>query len=302
MTNINYPTVINWTNAHTNIIMTVALPVLNSEKIIWLALESLKNQKNINFEWELLIMEEFGKSANIVKKFLGLLPGCKRVCHYSINPKTHGLKTGKFKGRFLLINKWIDIAKGASKTSKIYVLHAADCYSSPKRLYIHKKHFENNNCYFSTQPRGLFYNLKNGKFVIYNAYKTDFKNKKFFIGNHLNMALRTKDMLKIKPKSICKGIDNYIRRSLESIHKINLSKNKYIFTDDEIDPHNWKYSIDTDGLNNISLTRTRFYDKPTGKWLSYNRKGELRYKGIEAYIPVNVRKFIYKFKKNKKLF
>ena len=38
--------------------LTVGLPMFRSEKIAHLAFESLCNQKNIDFEWELLIMEE----------------------------------------------------------------------------------------------------------------------------------------------------------------------------------------------------------------------------------------------------
>ncbi len=48
---------LNWANdKNTNpIIMTVALPILNGEKIVWLALEGLRRQINIDFNWELII-------------------------------------------------------------------------------------------------------------------------------------------------------------------------------------------------------------------------------------------------------
>jgi len=38
--------------------LTVGIPMFRSRHIGWLALESLCRQKDIDFKWELLIMEE----------------------------------------------------------------------------------------------------------------------------------------------------------------------------------------------------------------------------------------------------
>jgi len=38
--------------------LTVALPVYNSKKIAWISLESLCEQINIDFNWELIVYEE----------------------------------------------------------------------------------------------------------------------------------------------------------------------------------------------------------------------------------------------------
>lgn len=45
-----------------NIRLSIGLPLYNSSKIVWLALNSLCGQKNINFEWELVICEEKKRS------------------------------------------------------------------------------------------------------------------------------------------------------------------------------------------------------------------------------------------------
>ncbi len=268
-----------------NILLTVALPVYRGKKIIWLALESLRRQTNINFLWELIIIEESGESFKIVEEFLCKFPKCARVVYKSL---------GK---RILLIDKWIQIGKLSARTSKVYVLQAADCYSPPKRLYIHNRHFQNRKCYFSTQVKGLFFNLINKKAILYNGRIRD-KKRKYVTSNHLNMALRTPDMRRIKPIKKNRGIDRYIRESIVKIHRIK-PLGKYIFTDGEIDKNNWKYGFDTDGCNNISLRRRKLYGiKGVNRYFvpfkGYSKK--YGHRGIKRYIPKNVINFINRLK------
>ena len=155
--------------------MTVALPALNAKKIIWLALESLKNQININFAWELIVFEEEGISKKIVQSYVGRLPGCVRIIYKNINKndgfyKKEDIIKNNCLSYYTLLEKWINMSKIADKNSKIFVKHAVDCYSPPKRLYIHYEHFKNDMCYYSTQPKGYFYNIKSDKWMLYNGY------------------------------------------------------------------------------------------------------------------------------------
>lgn len=290
-------------NEHIDLIeMTVALPALNAEKIIWLALESLKNQKDIKFKWELICFEEYGKSRECIKSYIGKLPNCSRILHYNVDPNLEGRKKGELKGKYLLIDKWINIAKITSKNSKIFVLHAADCYSPPKRLYIHYQHFKKPKCYFSTQRRGIFYNIISKKIMLYDGNYIDGINKrnnKFkndnFVETHLNMALLTSDMKKIPYVYVNKGIDGYIKDSISKLHNLNYYKRKHIYVDEFVDNDNWKYSLDTDGYNNISLRRSSYYDaiekttNPIGPWANIQIQLKLNnlfdYKGMESYIP-----------------
>ena len=235
--------------------LTVALPALNAEKIIWLALESLKNQTNINFAWELICLEEYGKSRSIIQSYIGQLPGCVRIVHKIVHPSESIYKIKKF----TLLEKWIHISKYADDSSKIFVKHACDCYSPPKRLYIHYEHFKNPDCYYSTQPKGYFYNILTDKFFLYNGYLSKrYGILKNIINPHLNMALRTELMKTVplphKPKLV--GIDNYIYGYIAL-----KNKNKIICVDNSIDPDNWKFSLDTDGYNIISIKRRLGYIK-----------------------------------------
>ena len=270
------------------VIMTVALPALNAKKIIWLALESLKNQINIDFAWELICFEEEGKSREIIKEYIGKLPGCVRIIHKTLDKSDmyynlQEIKRQKCASYYTLMEKWINISYFSDNNSKIFVKHAADCYSPPKRLYIHNEHFKNEMCYYSTQPKGYFYNILNDKYFLYDGFLNepvywdkyginksevldsnyqDNKNSKIRCC-HLNMSLRTNIMKKIslplKPKRC--AIDTYIILQTFKLTSLRPEEHKIIFSDDEIDKDNWKYSLDTDGYNNISLKRKKYYLK-----------------------------------------
>ena len=70
---------IHWENTNNQlpIELTVGLPALNAKQIIWLPLESLRLQIELNFGWELIIMEEDGVSEEIIKSFVGNFPNCQ---------------------------------------------------------------------------------------------------------------------------------------------------------------------------------------------------------------------------------
>lgn len=271
--------------------MTVALPALNANKIIWLALESLKNQTNITFAWELIVFEEEGFSKKIVQSYSGLLPGCVRIIYKTITKEDayyciNDIKKSKCTSYYTLLEKWINMAKIADENSKIFVKHAADCYSPPNRLFIHYENFKNDMCYYSTQPKGYFYNIKLKKYFLYNGiniepynWKSWYRTRKLtyqdnnifnwniiFRGCHLNMALKTKIMKKIPLpyKPLRAGLDGYILYQMTKITSKNPEVEKIIFTDDEVDKDNWKFSLDTDSFNNISMSRSNaytYYDK-----------------------------------------
>ena len=292
--------------------MTVALPALNAKKIIWLALESLKNQINIDFAWELIVYEEEGISKSVVQSYVGKLPGCVRIIYKTITKddafyKLEDIKKNKCTSYYTLLEKWINMAKIADKNSKIFVKHAVDCYSSPKRLYIHYEHFKNDTCYYSTQPKGYFYNIKSDKWLLYNGYLREpvswnpYFEKQVEINKdikvtacHLNMALRTKFMRKIElpdnPKN--RGIDGYILKNLCVLINTRPETAKIVFTDDEIDKDNWKYSIDTDGYNNISK-RSTHYSNYTVKWYIPQPKYDYKLNKIHNEIIKKIKKKDY---------
>lgn len=260
------------------IIMTVALPAYAAENIIWLALESLRNQRRIDFGWELIIWEEYGRSYDIVESFIGKFPGCERIIYKALGKK------------ILLIDKWLGIVKSAASTSKVFVMQAADDYSPPLRLHIHNEHFKDPRCYFSTQKRGLFYDINSRKKIFYIGTES----KK----NHLNMAYRIDIMRMVRRVSIYEGVDNYIKKTVEII--MRKYRNKKISHAESVDKNNWKYGFFTDGYNTISIDRKRYYDFPTDVFYGYINGRSVGYTYMEEYIPANVMNFLNELRNKKK--
>ena len=76
------------------------------------------------------------------------------------------------------------------------------------------------------------------------------------------MALRIDNIinLKLPNNPIKSGIDGYIIFSLFRSLNLHPEDKKIIWNDSEIDKDNWYKSLDTDGYNNISLERKKYYD------------------------------------------
>jgi len=300
---------LRWEADNSKIIeMTVGLPALNALQIIWLPLESLKRQINITFGWELLIMEEEGESLPLIEQFISknkgrngnkkcIFPGCQRIVYLMVEPLIDGRRKGKFEGKYLLIDKWLHMANISDQKSKIFVFQDADDYSPTARLSIHYQHFKNSKCLYSTQERGLFVYLPTGEKVFYYGERKDNKQSSFLTVNHLNKAVRVKDLRKIRKIDKNRRIDTYIRSQIEKKSGINFRKKKCIFKDREIDSENWKTGFFTDGQNNISHKRKDHYITPKGVFVEFNQ-GCLhnKYIGFEHYLPSEVINFISQFK------
>lgn len=278
--------------------LTVGLPILQGEKIVWLALESLKNQINTDkFSWELIVIEEDGLSSKQVQEYCGKMPGCSKVTFVNASqdmgyyPKEW--MVGK-KSNITLLEKWITMAKMADKNSRILVKQAADCYSCRNILNIHYQNFKNDDCFYSTQPKGYFYNIDNDKYFLYDGEKIEPTNwlekaKKYmynpklqnsimkngdlnclikfnknmkFSNAHLNKALSINIVKQITMPTtpLFKRIDTFMLICTFLIANKELGKKRIIYTDDEIDKDNWKYGFDTDGYNIISLSRSIYYE------------------------------------------
>ena len=219
--------------------LTVALPVYNSKKIAWMAIESLCNQINVDFNWELIVYEEIHSESvfpNLIYDYLELLKlnkCCKIV-----------FITGKEK--VLLVDKWISIANNTSHTSKAFLLQAADCYSPKTRLKISYDKIVKENYDWYDQTKGYFYSFISDRIVLYNYRGL----------TNLNMCLKTEHIKKLPKSTIKKGIDGYIYNNCLKISKIMRREFKHYY-DDNL----YNDSIDTHGLNNISVNREEYFTK-----------------------------------------
>jgi hypothetical protein len=216
--------------------LTVALPLFNAQHIAFLAMESLCNQKGINFKWELVIAEENN---------IGRL-GDRSILEYEERLKAVGCEKIEYLPileRWIpLGDKWLKIAAISSDT-KGFLLQAADCYSQPYRLKETFDLFEQGADWVQS-PLGIFYDIRMKKEILYD----------FSLNPHqhpcaLNMAIRTNLIKKIKPAQKRAGVDYWLYnegKKLKSDFKPMLN------TSD-----NWKLGADTNGYNNISINRAR---------------------------------------------
>lgn len=241
--------------------ISVLMPCFNSQNKAWITLESYLNMEDFELNWELIIADEHANTSEVILKYLNEIVGIKNCCKVTyivIDP----IKDGQFKNVFTLLEKWKLMASLA--TSDICALQADDDYSPEYRLINTFNNFKNPDCYFSTQPVGLFYNINNNEIFIYDGTKR--KRYTHIRMMHLNMAYKTEYLKNIKITFLKSAVDQYLLRDIyEQIckaqdRKINL--NKHIFYDDS---DAWKYGFFTDGLNGISKNRIKLYRTDPGK-------------------------------------
>lgn len=238
---------------------TVALPIYNSHKIAFLALESLCNQIT-EYHWELIISEEddtihkpFGETN--VRKYQKKLAkaGCIKITYLKENTKLR------------LLQKWIKIGSNISKSSTTFILQAADCYSPANRIQNSINAIKQGYDWYDNSI-GLFYSFNSKKIYIYSGANQAHTN--------LSMAFNTK-YIPLIPDSPSreKGIDGYLFAAVKAaIHTLNKHKKHNFRNSIKILKDHTLYadSLDTHGLNNISINRENAFNQNPYPFLKSN--------------------------------
>jgi len=212
------------------IVLTVALPMYRAKNIGWIALESLSRQSCTDFGWELIIVEEKNDLAmgeEIVKEYNDRLKkiNCIRSLYISINDWIP------------LSQKWRIISNYAKETSKCFLLQAADCYSNPNRLNSTLELF-NRGAEWVQSRTHVLYDLVTESTKLY-----DIKSSGHPCG--ADMACKTDLIRQLPDEDVKKCVDGWI---YTNVRKINGNNLKIMY--DESD--NWQYSVNINGINNIS--------------------------------------------------
>ncbi len=225
--------------------LSVAIPMFRAKYIGWLPLEGLIRQKEVDFEWELVIAEELNKDPfgeKNIRAYEEKLKevGCVRVLY-------EGLKKW-----VPLSNKWVDMANMCDVNSKIFVLHAADNYSAPLRLSRHYEIFTSNSDVCLHIPtKAIYYNISTGKTILHD---TDMVNRK---DDCAARAMLTDVVRRMSKPGRRAGVDGWLRGAAKSVCKSN--KITFgIFFDKE--SANWKYGLNTYGLN-VIMNRGKDFKK-----------------------------------------
>jgi hypothetical protein len=214
--------------------LSVGLPIWNSKKIIWLALESLCRQKEINFDWELVIAEEqideIGQE--IIDGYFKRLVevGCCKVFYEPL------------KEWIPLSKKWKLLGEKCDENSKVFILQASDCYSQPYRLRSTYEAIIRSDCDWYKANHGLFYNIQTKQHILYSDPINIQRGG-------LNMATKTEYIRKLPVEDRASKVDGWLYSKCNP-QKVYIDSNSY-----------WQLGVDTHGLNNISKKRGKFFNK-----------------------------------------
>lgn len=212
--------------------ITLALPTYNSNRILWLQLESLCNQKT-EYPWELILCEEIsaGYSGEVYVSFFKerlKAAGCVEV-KFLHTPGYHWVP---------LSRKWVQIANEAQFEN--FMLCASDNYSDPYRIQkTVEKHIEGHD--WVHWEEGIFYSIVDNKHSLYRLPSP--------LRTGLYMSTKTSYIKDLQDKATTwpsSGIDQWIRNHSD-IHS------PYLFEERANGLH-------TDGFNQISGTRKHYYN------------------------------------------
>ena len=245
--------------------MSVCIPMFRSKYIAWLLFESIIRQKNINFPWELIIIEENNNESFGQKEILKYREkleniGCVDLKYYSINQWIPlGLKT-------------LQLIQYCNINSKIVTFAATDFYLPPTSFSSQYDSLISEKYDIYRSAKTIFYNIENEKISLYDTSKKEYHGDSSERGIQLKIAKQISGL-----KKLGRGIDKQIYLELLRITNNNLKvyENK---------SDSWKYGFSTHGLNNLSGS---IRSKRISENLISKNYYPVNYK-LEDYIPKEI--------------
>jgi hypothetical protein len=227
--------------------LSVAMPLFRAKYIGWLAFEGLCRQEDIDFELELVVAEEIddeallgeslGSYENRLKKV-----GCSRLVYIPLE-------------EFIPLARKIRIlAKNCSSSSKIFATSAADILSPPKRLKTQYDVFISDpEVDWCTNARTIVYDIESERCYLQDLTGKNVKKK----NDGANRAIRMEIARNLPLSSRKSSIDGWVWEcSNNYVKKLKKKFKTYLDMTD-----NWKYGLNVNGLNNLSLGRSARFDK-----------------------------------------
>lgn len=216
-------------------LVSVGTPTWNNADIYWLSIESLCRQKT-SFPWELIVFEcpsPRPVGVDGINEYAVRLKaaGCQRIVYINKGYKVD------------LSTKWKEIA--AKARGEVLILHDSDDYTHPLRIQ-RTMELIGDKPWYDTRY-AWHYNIPDRKMMLYDYVATEKRWKTGF-----NIAVRTQIIRSMPDPKINKGIHSWM---------INYVNDKYV------DETNYP-CVATTGMNIVSLTRRRGFDKSKLPWLS----------------------------------
>jgi len=220
--------------------LTVALPMWKSKYFGWLPLESFIRQQNIDFDWELIIMEEkeecFGEDSIMEYKDKLFNVRCKEIKYIQIDDWIP------------LAQKWRNIALEADVNSECFLCHAADNFSQPMRLKESYDAIVKNDMDYIVYPQVYFYSIPTEEIILHSFLKSFKKNEPC---KGLHYSYKTVYAKKLPLSDKRKTIDGWTFANIKNISKkIN---NRYNFS--YIVSEHWDKGFNTHGFHSLTLNR-----------------------------------------------
>jgi len=177
--------------------ITVGLPVYNSKKIAWLAMESLCNQK-VNTFWELIICEEQHPEMLGIEFYSSYRKrlkeaGCINVIYLKLPQWVN------------LIKKWQLIAEKSQE--EVFIMQSADCYSPSNRLQLTHEAIKEGFDWVDF-TKGYFYNFTNKRLILYNSHNR----------TNLSMGFKTEYLKKLPYSPQKSGVDGYLQINFQKMN------------------------------------------------------------------------------------
>ena len=233
--------------------------MFRASRIGWLPFEGLLRQKDIDFQWEIIVAEERDHRPFTEKRIReyqrGLAKlGCVRIKYLSL-------------GSWIpLAAKWRLLAQHMSSSSEVGVLQAADAFPQPHRLVTNYKAIAG-GAHWSQSPFYLLYDIRSDRSVVlYRRKGNSVKGNRHPCGE--NMAVSS-NLLRRLPRSVVRrGVDWWLyQRTSRMVPRMIVA---WDMSDD------WKYGMNTVGFNYISRYGNTFRDpKPPYGWPPFDMRSTI---------------------------
>lgn len=225
---------------------SVGLPFFRSKYIGWLALESLCRQSDVDFEWELIIVEERND------EFLGI----DKIKSYAERLKQVGCSNIDY----VNLDKWVPLSIKLKKlirrfsNSEVCIWNPDDYFAPPKLLHSAYKAIIDTEYEWFCIPRTIFYDILSGRTML---YKVDLSGRRRW-DDSTGRAFKTTILKKATEHFDHRrsGCDGMVYRSYKKV----LGREPKVYLDNS---DNWKYGLNTKGLNNISIWQMKLFNKIT---------------------------------------
>ena len=210
--------------------LTVCVPVWENKEVAWLCIESLKRQREVDFDWELIIFEEEHEQQLGDEYF------------FDSSPATQ-MKYITKKEKVALGHKWYSLINAAHRDSEGIVFCDADDYCHPYVLRDTLDALNAGHDWFSHR-KGYFYDFNTGGIILYCSRKKP--------GIRISVSIDIAKRLS----------DNSKSRLMHAMFQAHMKPSNMLYSGND----HWEGGLFTNGHNSISR-RSKYFNNPVNPYM-----------------------------------